>query len=55
MQKICIFYNKWIVFFLSGCWKLEIIPVKFEDFDPEYKEINKEIDHDKVGLIVCNH
>ena len=34
---------------------MEIVPVKFEDFDPEYKEMDKTIDHDKVSLQVSNH
>ena len=40
---------------MIGCWKLEIIPKKFSDYDPDYKNLDDTINHANNPLIVMNH
>ena len=43
------------MFWGYGAWTIEIINKRFEEYDPEYKEMDKTINHDKSPLIVINH
>ena len=40
---------------MVGCWKIEIIKKKFEEFDPEYKEMDETINHERSPLVITNH
>ena len=40
---------------MIGCWKIEIIRKKFTEFDPDYKALDKTIDHDNIPMLVMNH
>lgn len=40
---------------MCACWKVEVIKKDFAEFDPEYKEMDETIDHEKIPLIIMNH
>lgn len=43
------------MFWGYGAWNIEIIKKNFEEFEPEYKEMDKTINHDKSPIIIVNH
>ena len=49
------FWNRFIVYFMGGHGIVEYHKAKFEDYDPEYKEMDETIDHTKPPMIISNH
>ena len=55
IRKTSAWIARWAMFWGYGAWTIEIVNKRFEEYDPEYKEMDDTINHDKSPLIVINH